>query len=364
MSSPICQNVNHTRHRQNCLLKYITVPFQNPPLYHRHQNMWQVPQMAKIIDDFGYNVDVINYDDAMTGLTKKYDLLIDIYPQNNTIYENHLAPNCIKVLYSTGASPEWQNCQQIARVDALNERRHSRLRPKSLVEPFGQEIASFDAMFLIGNEFTLSTYGKLPIKQVFLLKNSAYLFPDIDLSRKSPNTFLYLATYPQALKGLDLLLEVFHKNQAISLVVAGQYEAEKDFCAIYERELYLSPNILPVGVIDVTSGLFNKIRHIASFVVLPSCSEGMSGSVLTAMSAGIIPIVSRECGFADDEVFNLPECSLDCIEKTLTALARKPRDWIEREALRAAEIIRSRYRPEHFAESFRTAMQKLLEGRL
>lgn len=364
MSSDFLQNVNHSRHKQNCLLKYITAPFRSPPLYHRHQNMWQVPEIAKIVGEFGYNVDVINYDDEQTRLNKKYNLLIDIYPQNSKVYENHLASDCIKALYSTGASPEWQNRQQAARVNALNARRHAHLRPKAVVQPFGPSISSFDAMFLIGNEFTQSTYGSLPIKKVFLIKNSAYLFPDTDLNHKSPNTFLYMATYPQALKGLDLLLEVFGRNQTISLVIAGQYEAEKDFCHVYERELYRSPNILPIGVVDVTSSLFNKIRQIASFVVLPSCSEGMSGSVLTAMSAGLIPIVSRECGFGDGEVFNMGECSISGIRDTLLAFAKKPLDWIKNESSRAVETVRTRYSPSHFSQSFRTAMQGLMEGKL
>ena len=364
MSSSFCQNVNRSDYSKHCLMKYITVPFYHPPLYHRHQNMWQVPEMAKIIGDFGYNVDVMNYDDTTTKLTKQYDLLFDIYPQCGAVYQDNLASDCVKVLYSTGAAPEWQNYQQTLRVEALNARRCSSLRPKALVQPFGSELTSFDAMFLIGNYVTLSTYSKLPIKKVFLIKNSAYIFSENDLSQKSPHAFLYLATYPQALKGLDLLLEVFSRNPNVSLVVAGQYEAEKDFCAIYERELYYSPNILPVGVIDVTTSLFEKIRRIASYVVLPSCSEGMSGSVLTAMSAGLIPIVSRECGFTDDEVFHLKDCSISCISDLLSTLSQKPLDWVQHESKRAADIIRSRYAPEHFSQSFRNAMNRLLEERL
>lgn len=364
MRSSFCQNVNHARHKKNCLLKYITAPFYSLPLYHRHQNMWQVPEMAKIIGEFGYNVDVINYDDEQTCLTKKYDMLIDIYPQNNKVYQNHLTTNCVKVLYSTGAAPEWQNKQQTARVAALNARRHAHLRTKAVVQPFGSEIEGFDATFLIGNDFTLSTYVNPPTNKVFLIKNSAYLFADTDLTKKVPNTFLYMATYPQALKGLDLLLEIFSRHQNISLVVAGQYEAEKDFCHVYEKELYSSPNILPVGVVDITSSLFNKIRQIASFFVLPSCSEGMSGSVLTAMSAGLIPIVSRECGFNNDEVFNLQECSISGIRDTLLAFAQKPLDWIKNESLRAVETIHTSYSPNHFSHSLRTAMQGLLEGKV
>jgi len=361
MNTNICCNVNRTNWPKNCLLKYITTPFCYPPVYHRHQNMWQVPEMAKIIGDFGYNVDVINYDATIVSLTKQYDLLIDIFPQNNSVYQNHLKNNCIKVFYSTGASPTWQNSRQAERVEALNTRKHARMRTKCYVQPLPPTIAAFDALFLIGNSFTLSTFSDISFTKVFFIRNSAYQFPDADVSRKSANTFLYLATYPQVLKGLDLLLEVFSRSDDISLVVCSQFESEKDFCAVYEKELFHRPNILPVGVVDITSPIFNKIAQICSYFVLPSCSEGISGSVLTAMSAGLIPIVSRECGLESDDAFILNDCSIPGIRNTLKLFANKPLDWIKSQAVATQQTVRSKYTPQQFTASFRAAMQGLLE---
>jgi hypothetical protein len=323
--------------------------------------MWQLPEIARIIGDFGYNVDVIDYDQSQIRLPHKYHFLIDIFPQNYEIYADNLVNDCIKILYSTGSSPAWQNSQYAARVEALNTRRQASLYPKVSVKSFGKEIESFDAMFLIGNQVTLHTYDDLTFKKIYLINNSAYQFPNLDLSRKSPNSFLYLATYPQVLKGLDLLLEIFAENTHLSLVVCSQFQAEKDFCTIYEKELFHSPNILPIGVVDITSDLFKKIIQVCSYTVLPSCSEGMSGSVLTAMSAGQVPIVSRECGFDDDEVFHLHDCSIDCITDTLCAFAQKPLSWIQSQSIKAHEIYRAKYTPEHFSTSFRTAMQGVLE---
>ncbi|MPN64837.1 hypothetical protein SDC9_212615 [bioreactor metagenome] len=90
----------------------------------------------------------------------------------------------------------------------------------------------------------------------------------------------------------------------------------------------------------------------------------MSGSVLTAMSAGVIPIVSRACGFGDAEVFHLQDCSIRCIQYTLTSFAKKTLEWVKKESLRAVETVHSGYTPSHFSQSFHTAMQGLLEGTL
>jgi hypothetical protein len=154
---------------------------------------------------------------------------------------------------------------------------------------------------------------------------------------------------------------VFAKNTSISLVVCSQFQAEQDFCTVYKKDLFHSPNILPVGVVDITSDLFKKISQVCSYTVLPSCSEGMSGSVLTAMSAGLIPIVSRECGFEDDEVFNLQDCSIDCIAETLQAFSQKPLDWIREQSIKMRELSDLRYSPAHFSASFQAALQGVLE---
>lgn len=363
MKPTICNNVNDTEFPKNCLLKYITTPFSCPSLYHRHQNMWQVPEIARILGEFGYNVDVINYDDQGVKLSKQYNLLLDIYPQNYAVYDSYLADGCLKVLYSTGAAPVWQNRQESERLEALWLRKKVRLTVKAYAIPYGEEINSFDAMFLIGNQHTLSTYGDLPIKSRFLIKNSAYLFPDVDLSKKSATTFLFLATYPQMLKGLDLLLEVFVQNPDLNLVVCSQFAQEEDFCAVYNEELFQSPNIVPVGPVDITGELFKKIMQLCSYVIMPSCSEGMSGSVLTAMSAGLIPIVSRECGLGDDEAYHLPECSVSCIGETLRVFSRQSPGWIQAQALKSQQIVRSRYSPEQFSFIFRNALKSLLESK-
>lgn len=363
MRPSFCDNVNGTNFTRCCLLKYITLPFDCPPLYHKHQNMWQVPEIARIIGEFEYNVDVINYDDREVRLSQQYDLLLDIYPQNHAVYANHLASDCIKIAYTTGASPDWQNRAEKERIDDLWRRRQARMPAKAWTPPFGPEINSFDALFLIGNQHTLNTYGDLSVPSRYLLPNSAYPFGIPELAKKSPAAFLFLATYPQMLKGLDLLLEVFAQNPDLSLVICSQFAQEKDFCAIYDKELYHLPNIVPAGPVDITGKLFRKIIDLCSYVVLPSCSEGMSGSVLTAMSAGLIPLVSRECGLNEDETHYFPENSIECIQETLRYFAQKPFAWIDKEALRVQQIAGARYSTRQFSTAFRRSLKSTLANK-
>lgn len=358
----ICANVNHTAFSKHCLLKYITLPFRARPIWHKHQNMWQVPELAKMLAKFGYNVDVIDYDEKSACFKKQYDLLIDIYPQEHAVYDAALKPNCKKICFATGTEPTWQNKALSQRIAGLKARRAVSLPCPVWAVPFDDAVKSFDALVLFGNEFTLTTFNDLPIFRKYLLQNAAAPFDNNPgYKEKSPQAFLYLATYPQMLKGLDLLLEVFARNPQLYLFVCGQFREEKEFCEVYQAELFQSANIIPVGVVDITSQLFQHIAALTSYVVLPSCSEGMSGSVLTAMSAGLIPIVSRACGIDETDSFHFKDCSIGCIETTVRNFAAKDISWINKQSLHTINTINAKYRPEHFAKSLFTALTDILE---
>lgn len=362
MNSGVCENVNNTTWTKNCLLKYIVEPFIKDNTWQWHQNLWQAKELAKIIGEFSYNVDVTQYNDPNAQLNKKYDLLIDNYPQNIHLYNDFLAEDCLKVYYSTTAGPAWQYRQERERLDALYARRGVRLPPRFDLSPYDRNIDIYDAMFLFGNEFTPNTYAEFHIPKVFLIKNTGYAsLAGNNLTNKDPRTFLFFASHTQVLKGLDLLLEVFAQNKELNLIICSNFKPETEFCKVYEKELFQSSNIISLGFIDIASELFKKITQVASFVVLPSCTEGMAGSVLTAMSAGLIPIISRWCGLAEDEAIYFEDCSIECISQTLTHYSKQSEEWIAAQSLQASHIVQTRYSPADYSASIRLAMQGLLQ---
>lgn len=356
--------MNNTQHSKYCLLKYIVGPFENPITCHWHQNLWQVPELARIIGEFGYNVDVVNY--IVTEIAAEdhyYDLLLDIHPANQQVYRNVLKEGCKKILYATGAGFSWQDRQVRARIDELNARRGVKMGYAAQNSVGEADIRNFDALFMFGNQFTRSTFGDLPIKQTFFIRNTGYpfLYPDNYLG-KSPKHFLFLASWPQVLKGLDLLLEVFARHPDIVLYVCSLFQNEPEFCSIYQKELFHTPNIMPIGFINIESELFRQISRKCAYVILPSCSEASAGSILTAMSAGMVPLVSRECGFNDDEVIHLENCSISCLDETIGEYAAKNISWVVRQSKQAVDTIRSKYTPFHFSETVRQALQSCLSG--
>ena len=77
----LIRNYGHTRYKKRCLLIYITFPFKQRDLSDRHQNIWQATELARIIGEFGYQVDVADYQNKYTRPIGKYDMVIGLIPR-------------------------------------------------------------------------------------------------------------------------------------------------------------------------------------------------------------------------------------------------------------------------------------------
>lgn len=356
------ENVNGTTYDKQCLLLYITRPFWGKTINRSHQNQWQARELARIIGEFGYNVDVIHYRDTEAKLKKKYDLIIDLHPGLNDVYKNFMSDSCIKVAYMTGSNQSFANKAEAERIEALFRRKGVRLMQRRYYRPFKKsEFESFDAMFFIGNSYNLKTYSEFNLKSVSFIKNTGYDFlKNTDFSKKSSQNFLFLGGPGQIHKGLDLLLDIFGVNKHLNLYVCSRFKRERDFYKLYKKALLHTDNIFPIGFVNIAGRKFKDICKLCSYVVLPSCSEGIATNVLTGMSAGLVPIASRECGFEDDEVHHFEDNSIDCIEETLNFFAQKTPEWVRAESMKAMEIVQTRYSEKNFSDSVRAAMRGLL----
>ena len=224
---------------------------------------------------------------------------------------------------------------------------------------------SLDAMFLIGGKRTLASYAEFRLPPCTLLVNSGYdglavTAPEL----RRPHRFLFLASRGQVHKGLDLLLELFALEPDLELVVCSQFHKERDFVRAYRRELFATPNIHPVGFVDVRSPAFAALQAECGAMILPSCSEGQSGTVTAALSYGLPPIVSRECGFDEPDLATLPDCRPETLRHVVREWAAEPVSTILERSHAALELMRRRYRPAHYAAQVRAGLAEVLERSL
>lgn len=359
-------NVNSTSFNKRCLVLYIVRPFQKIPFVKQnlnaHQNQWQVRELVKQIGRFHYDVDVIDHDDKDVTLTKKYDLIIDLHPGLNNCYFNYMNIGGQRVAYLTGMNASVANHAEDLRLSALAKRRGVQLPPERHARLISKEIERFDACWCIGNSYNFKSYDEFQMPPVSFIKNTGYKFLcPFDKQKKRMSNFLFFASSGQVHKGLDLLLEIFgQKDFPYSLFICSGFRNETSFCKLYEKELFHRKNIHAVGFVDIHSSSFQEIVDQCVFSILPSCSEGIAGSVLTTMSAGLIPLVSRECGFEDDEVIQLDDCSIPTIEQAVREYGQKDIDWGMQKSNEVKRIVEERYSEEMYRSSICSAMEHLL----
>ncbi len=361
----ICVNVNQSCYERNCLLIYITAPFIQRAVSEVHQNMWQVKELAKIIGDCQYNVDVVDYNDPHVKLKHRYDMVIGLIPRDIDIYSQNLNPGAIRIAYLTSSNIAFTNAQEKKRLQELYVRRGVELIPRRQGGEISREIESFDAAMFIGNEYNLKTYGSFKMPPVYYIRNNGYAFDfETDWGKKSPRKFLFFASGGQVHKGLDLLLELFAKPDFPGeLFICSSFEREEDFCKEYRKELFETCNIHAIGFVDIESTEFKNIVDECAYMIMPSCAEATAGSVLTAMSAGLIPIVSRECGYDEGDVILLDDCRPETIERFVVRYSHKNAAWLKEKSTAVKHTVGTKYSRKNYIQSVKDAFDCIITER-
>ncbi|MBQ9334762.1 MAG: hypothetical protein IJS12_10560 [Lachnospiraceae bacterium] len=366
-------NVYHTRFERNAIVAYIVKPFKDPDWVSNHQGAVQIMELARILSERGYNVDVIDYLDPYVRLPrhKSYDLVIAQFPKDCDRYTLHLKPDAVRIAYITTSSTEFNNKAELGRIEALYERKGARLEPYRQIPPITDDIRGYKASLVMGNHRNIGTYDYLP--NPYIINNSSKPVDfEVTYDEKSPLNFMYLGSVGQVHKGLDLLLEIFSEpGFPCNLYVCGAYEHEADFFELYARELHRDEapdeeycsNIYPMGVVDTSGDIYRDVASKCAYLISPSCAEGKSGSVLTAMMSGIVPIISKESGFDADESILLDDCSIECIRSTILEYSHRDMDWIRETGEHYRQIALSKYTLQGYIDSVNVALDDILNSK-
>lgn len=135
---------------------------------------------------------------------------------------------------------------------------------------------------------------------------------------------------------------------------------------VYETRLFRKlccPNTINRGRIDVNSQQFiDEVIYRHNFVILDSCSEGMSTAIATCMSHGIIPIVSKESGL-DPQPFILELNGYNV--NSIITMIRKVSTFSDKEILNLRKqcytYAQNVFSLEKFNNTFSSIMEECLE---
>jgi glycosyltransferase involved in cell wall biosynthesis len=313
-----------------------------------------------LLVEAGWTLDVFDFDTALRPEASIYQLVIGF----GDAYEHiclRVTPRQIRVFYATGAYLPFQNAAETARVADVLIRHGVRLAPRRhLDRSWPASHYHSQRIFLIGNEWTRSTYPTYgaPITLLSPTTNARWLGP-----RESPPNkrrgFLWLGSSGQLHKGLDLVIDAARLlPDAIEIHICGDnLRAEPDFWALFGN---LPPNIHRHGFVDLGSKKFLGIVESCSFVILPSCSEGMATSVLAGMASGLIPVVTRQCGVDVDGCGMLiEELTPESVSQAMANCLRQKDDVLVKLGLHAHRRVAELHTTSTFQRQLSAALAEL-----
>jgi len=355
-----------SRESPNALISYLPIPLRlslNSKEMFKHQNRREAIEIVNVFLELGYNVDVVHYNKKAFLPSRKYDIIFGLEPNFETFIRRN--PKALKIYYATGAYWKYQNARIIDRVAEVNKRRRGSIRPARLVTPH-QSAELADYIIQIGSTFTVSTYPPEIQAKVQLIRQSSFEFLDATLENKdylsARRKFLWFGGKGAILKGLDLLLEAFVVRSDLELYIAGS--PEKDFINEYYNELYRTSNIHYLGWLDLRSAFVQEMARSCGFIILPSASEGIPGSVISMMRLGLVPVVSRQAAFDGIENFGvlIPNLTVSDVLAIVEEVSRFDEDALYKRACLSQHFAKENFTLETFKRDLKTALLRCINS--
>lgn len=350
---------------KSVLISYLTAPFltKNQIFNHTHTNFIECRTIVDYFLKKGFIIDVINWDNNEFVPYRKYDVIVDIHSNIDRL-SNHFQQDSIKILYATGSHWLTQNIAEYQRIYDLQLRSGISLIPRRQTPPC-QSAEKADYIIVLGKKSAYNSflYSRKPIYSINLFSLFTREWDDNKNYDHARNNYLWLGTSGLVHKGLDVILESFIKIPNKHLYICGDISSEPDFQKFYYNELYKTPNIHTVGWIDIYSIQFTEIIQKCIGLIYPSCSEGQSGSVITCMNGGLIPIISEYCGIeVQDNGFIIEDISADEIIRVISRINSISSEELKKMARKAWESVNNEHTLEKYKESINSIFDSILDN--
>ena len=355
-------NVFGTSFQRHALLSYLPDPFVKQG-FSEHSNFQEITEICSSLKEQKFNVDVIHYLDGRILNYSKYDYILGFgAPFNNS----HLTScKAVKILIATGAHYCFQTNAELKRINEFYIRTNWKVRPRR-INPYnwGESFLS-EYMILTGNDWTVSTYETFYKRKIFKIPVTAIDYYSGKEFRRNWDTakkhFLWFGSSGLIHKGLDLCIEAFSKTNDLVLHICGS--REEDFFEAYEIIINSNKDIRYHGFLDVCSNEFRELVMECGFVILPSCSEGQAGSVITAMFSGLLPVVTMECGIDLLEfVFPIDHVQVEHIEDLILLLSEIESNTLNQKSNQCREYVLKNHTLKQYSNIFRHIFEQILHA--
>jgi glycosyltransferase involved in cell wall biosynthesis len=312
---------------------------------------------AQVLNELGYIVDIISWDDKDFVPAKKYDLVVFHGGKNFQHISTNLQGNPPIIHFLTGSYWKFNNDEEDKRLNDFYKRQGVKLaRDRYIYDSEDTVNEAANGIIVLGDPSMRSTYPA-NYKKVLTINNASYPDDHFDTYKKdyasARQNFLFFAGSGNIHKGLDLLLDAF-KGLSLHLYIVTV--PDQELLAAY-KDVLKQPNIHLVGEVGMRSPEFYEVMDKCAFVILPSCSEGQAGSVVEAMNQGLIPIVSKATRL-DARAYGvvLETVSIRSIQRVVKKMSVLSPAEVKKLSLKT----RTTAQTEHSAAHFRSTLKQLI----
>lgn len=362
----LLRDVYSSRYKKRVLISYIKEPFRYDSF--THTSFYEATTTARIFDSLGFSVDVMHYEGRVPPLGA-YDVIYGFGDVFQSYFEGG-GGYAKTIYYGTGMHVCHQNTATLKRVKDVYRKKSTWLcqSARYVEKVWTHQTALVDGIIALGNDRCAATFRKHYDGPV--LSCPAPFFQTLDYkqvmaSRRAGarNSYLWFGSAGLIHKGLDLCLDYFYSRPELELHICGNLELEPDFVKAYHSVLFESPNIYVHGFVNVQSDIFKDILAACSFVVFPSCSEGGSPSVLTAIgNGGLIPVVSSESSITAAHGVVIEVLTSDGMADAITKTINMTDDEIKFCQIMSAELVLAENSLQNYERMLRSHIVSLLEA--
>lgn len=319
---------------------------ENDPRLGWHQSLRQSRDLAHLLSERGFRVDVVQYEDSHYIPARHYDLAI-VHPGVVSRKFQAMPKTGVRLCLRTGRHASFVDSALAERMTRLQKSRGivqewaGSLETDAVYQGY-DAIACFD-----GDGTTAATFSCVGLP-VFPFRN--YPNPTIEKINKdfakARSGFICVAGHLHVLKGLDWLIEAFAASPSRHLYICGKKSPELE--RLYAREL-AKPNIHYMGYLDHSSSGFRNLCRRAAWYVSPSASDGCQGTALDMMAAGVVPLLSGACGVSlNGAGMLLNPCTPESLRKALDDADRMSNEELKGSSEQSRRNIELHYTSRHF----------------
>lgn len=309
LEKPI-RNLYKTNYDKNVLICYIIKPFREPNDF-AHQNYMTAHIVAESFSELGYNVDVVDYQGGF-DIDYEYYSVIFGFGRNFEQSFHSKKREIPRIHFITGAHPDLQNAMSLQSVNDFYKTSGLWLPEQGNILYDNCYYSTFNSDFsiILAHGFIFEDHKSRVKRRLHSLNNNILgVFKDFKPKQGRSNSFLFLSGSRLVTKGISILLEVAKERKDLNfyVVVLG---LDGELRSYYHDLLYESPNVFLRQNLQMNSEEMKQIVEDCSYCIAPSYTDGLPGGTIEPMSAGLVPIVSKYCGFpVENFIFEMEELS-------------------------------------------------------